>query len=170
MWLLPLLTALLDGNYPAGDPLEQEYPDRFDRLMDGILRVGPIDPPTCTDFTIIRDGETRKVLGILVRNPEPFIDPKTPESDAAAALTVKQQFGLRPKAFRAMFSKDRSRAFVSEGTLNMPLSSLEFTFRQIEYDGASYKAVSSVVVKLFPLTVAPNPGNIGFDPGLVVSE
>lgn len=165
-----LLTALLDGNYPAGDPLEQEYPDRFDRLMDGILRVGPIDPPTCTDFTIIRDGETRKVLGILVRNPEPFIDPKTPESDAAAALTVKQQFGLRPKAFRAMFSKDRSRAFVSEGTLNMPLSSLEFTFRQIEYDGASYKAVSSVVVKLFPLTVAPNPGNIGFDPGLVVSE
>jgi len=155
------LQALLDDNYPPDDPLRQEYADPFDRLMDGILRTGPMDPPTGTDFTIVRNAANGNVLGVLVRNPEPFNDPKIPASDAAKTIVLSQG----QKTFRTLYSKDRSRAFLSEASLNLALVDLDFTFTYLTYDGATYAAASVVSVSLFPgLPVSSSTGlgdNVG---------
>lgn len=148
------LVALLSNSYPAGDPLEQEYADPFDRLQDGILQTGPIDPPVGTDFNIVRDS-LGNVLGILLRNPEPFNDPKIPPADISTTITLSQNGGP-VNAFTVIHSKDRSKAFIGNATLNMTLADLQFTFRYLEYNGATYNTASTVTVNLF---VTPPPSS-----------
>ncbi|MFN8302438.1 MAG: hypothetical protein U0U46_08105 [Saprospiraceae bacterium] len=150
------LIALLNHNYPAGDPLEQEYADPFDRLMDGILQTGPLDPPVGTDFNIVRDANNNnQVVGILLRNPEPFNDPKIPPAEISATITLSQNNGP-VSAFTVIHSKDRSRAFIGSPLLNMAINDLKFTFKYLEYNGAAYMVASTVVVNLF---VTPPFGN-----------
>jgi hypothetical protein len=141
------LTALLGQNYPSGDPLEQEYADPFDRLLDGIMRVGPLNPPVGTDFNIVRDSATNNVIGILVRSDEPFNDPKIPVADINTTIVLTQS-NAPPATFTTIHSKDRSRAFIGNTSLNLALHDLEFTFTYLEYNGASYLPVSVVTVSL----------------------
>lgn len=150
------LTALLNNTYPSGDPLEQEYADPFDRLIDGILQTGPIDPPVGTDFNIIRDSVSGDVMGILLRNPEPFNDPKIPPSDIAVTITLSQNGGPTT-VFSVIHSKDRSRAFIGNANLNITLADLKFTFKYLEYNGAVYTVASTVVVNLFVTPPPPPP-------------
>jgi hypothetical protein len=142
------LTALLTGGTPTGDPLERDFADPFDRLMDGILRIGPLDPPVDTDFTVVRDGASQKVIGILVRNPEPFNDPGIPEATIASTLVLSQP-GAAAAAFTTLHAKDRSRAFVGAVNLDLALSDLTFRFTYLEYDGAAYVPASMVEASLF---------------------
>ena len=146
--------ARLSHNYPSGDPLEQEYADPFDRLIDGILRIGPIDPPMGTEFTVVRDNANNNVIGILVCNDEPFNDPKVPASDIAATITLSQG-NSPPTAFATIYSKDRSRAFIGNASLDLALHDLDFTFTYLEYDGASYVPASVVTASFFPSPVTP---------------
>lgn len=147
------LTALLGHNYPS-DPLEQEYAEPFDRLTDGILRIGPMDPPVGTDFSVVRNGANNKVIGILVRNPEPFNDPKVPAADIAGTIVLSQSDTL-PTAITTLYSKDRSKAFVGVASLDLALNDLEFTFKYLEYNGATF--VTASVVKASFFTSPPTP-------------
>jgi hypothetical protein len=142
------LAALLSNSYPSGDPLEQEYADPFDRLLHGILRVGALDPPTATEFTVVRDGAGGNVIGLLVRSPEPFNDPKvtSPAIDTTVNLTRRNAPGA---VFTVIHSKDRSMAFAGDPGLNLVLQDLDFTFTYLEYDGAAYVPASVVTVSLF---------------------
>ena len=153
------LIALLGHTYPSGDPLEQEYADPFDRLVDGILRVGPMDPPTGTDFNIVRDGANNNVIGILVRNPEPFNDPKVPAADIDGTI-VLSQLNAPPAVFTTLYSSDRSRAFIGNAALMLALHDLDFTFTYLEYSGSAYVPASVVKVSFFPSPPGPVRGQL----------
>lgn len=144
------LAALIAGSFPAGDPLEQDYADPFDRLIDGILRIGPLDPPAGTDFNVVRDAATGKVIGILLRNCEPFNDPKIPAADIAGTILLSQQ-NAPPKTFKTFHAKDRSRAFVADPAMDLALHDLEFTFTYLVFNGAVY--VPASVVSAQPLVM-----------------
>jgi hypothetical protein len=140
------LAALIGGTYPPGDLLEQEYADPFDRLIDGILRIGPLDPPTGTEFTAVRDSASNRVIGVLVRNPEPFNDPKIPLGDVGATLLMSQQ-ATPASAFKVFHARDRARAFVADPGLNLGLHDLTFTFTYLVWDGAAYAQASVVTAQ-----------------------
>jgi hypothetical protein len=100
------------------DPLVQEFADPFDRLVDGALKLGAIDPAQTTDFTIIQNVSSSintassSTIGILVRNPEPFNDPKLPLGTLAQTLTLSFNGGPVTD-FVVLFSKDRAKAFIT---------------------------------------------------------
>lgn len=143
------LVALLSPAPPSGDPLELEYAHPFDRLAQGVLRLPPLDPPVGTDFTIVRNAAGGGVLGLLVRSPEPFIDPRVPDADAALTLVLTQR-NAPPVAFTTVHSKDRAMAFVGHPGLNVALHDLDFTFTLPEWNGAACAPASVVTVTLFP--------------------
>lgn len=148
------ISALLADAYPPDDPLVQEYADPFDRLVDGILNLGPLDPPAGTDFNLVRSRDDGRVIGILVRNPEPFNDPRVPAAGLASTIVLSQP-GAAPDAFTTLHSRDRSRAFVADVAMDLQLHDLEFAFTYLEYDGAAYVPASAVTVTLFPSPPAP---------------
>lgn len=101
-----------------------------------------------TEFNVVRDSQTNGVIGILVRNPEPFNDPKVPAADIATTIVLSQR-NVPSKVFTTLSSKDRSRVFIADMSLNLALQDLDFTFTYLEFDGTAYDAASVVTVTLF---------------------
>lgn len=140
MTQVQVAASVLNDTMSKDDPLRQEFGDRFNRLIEGGLKMESIDPPVGTEFNILRDTLTNKVIGILIKNPEPFNDPKTP-TDVFATQSMIQLTVNGGGVFNQILSKDYSQAFISTNTLDMGIVDgdvLEFTFRYVQYDGVSY--------------------------------
>ncbi|WP_343631335.1 hypothetical protein [Fluviicola sp.] len=164
---LNLAKHVLTNNLPMiPDLLVQQYADQFDRLMNGVFHIdyNKLHGVVSTEFNIIRHPDTDKVLGILIRNPEPFNDPKLPKADPnlsstepTETLEVRQWAGTRMASlgnasdFYVIHSKDRSKMFVTGRNLNFDMDAFatyQFTFTYKLYNGITYATVSSVVVDI----------------------
>ncbi|MDR0941666.1 MAG: hypothetical protein LBM68_05520, partial [Bacteroidales bacterium] len=123
--------ALLSGNLPQTDPLVNAYVHDFNRLTDGILQLGALPPATSTDFTIVKNSSTNTIVGIIVRNPEPFNDPKIPAADLSN--TIGLQLGGTSN-YTVIFSADNTQAFISNAAVNVPSGTAQFTFNYKQYN------------------------------------
>lgn len=116
------------------------YPLIYDRLVEGILKLGGLEPPETTEFFVVRDSSS--VLGILARSPEPFNDPKIPEDVLAQTIQVAS-LGTSTKL---IFSKDRAKVFITGPSAQLTGSSVDVVFKLYEYDGSAY-AQATVLAK-----------------------
>ncbi|MBS1913355.1 MAG: hypothetical protein JST22_15310 [Bacteroidetes bacterium] len=108
-------------NDPTLATLARDYPDPYDRVVSGMLRLRELPPPTCTDVLILRKGT--RVVGFLVRSPEPFNHPKIPRVQVAqekiASDTLMVTLANPAATAMMLFSKDLSGIFVTNAALNM---------------------------------------------------
>lgn len=146
------------------EPLKQQYADQFDRLINGILHIdyNKLHAAVTNEFNIIRHPDSPyKVIGILIRNPEPFNDPKLPKADPnisstepTETLQVSKWNGSgwgSPNDYYVIHSKDRSKIFVTNRNFNFdvdPMALLKFTFKYKLFNGISYADVSVVDVEI----------------------
>lgn len=131
--------SVLDGT--AGDDLAQRLADRFDRLLAGALELGELHPPETTEFNLIRRGA--RVLGLLVRSPESFNDPKMPAVELDR--TVRLAAAGVPDC-QAVYSKDSSQVFLTDraGSLELPAGTYRFTFEHRLFNGEAYEPAGRV--------------------------
>lgn len=134
---LAAATALLTNPNTSSDELKQRFADPFDRLLDGIFRLAPLQPATTTEFNILRLAGTTRVLGILVRNPEPFNDPKMPAAELGT--TVRLTVDNDP-SYSGLHAKDAARVFVTNASHSMkvPPGLHHFTFDFRRWNGKAY--------------------------------
>lgn len=138
---MALITGVLanssGGNY---DTLRSTFMHHYDRIVDGILKAGALEDPVGTEFLVLANtppGGSRTIFGVLVRNPEPFNDPKLP--DPPVMDTVLPVIAGNPIAgYTVVHSKDLSRALILHNAQNIPAGNLDIRFRYYEYDGATY--------------------------------
>ncbi|MES2555504.1 MAG: hypothetical protein V4604_05095 [Bacteroidota bacterium] len=130
----------------AEAPLVQQYAERFDQLMNGVLRIDAnrLQAAVTTEFNLVRNSEN--LIGILVRNPEPFNDPKIPVEILEDAITVQVFNGTiyvdAPGLFTAVHSKDRSQVFITPADYSFDMnqtSKLRFIFNYKIYNGVAYE-------------------------------
>lgn len=144
----------------AVSDLTNQFADRFNRLMDGAIKLGPLNTPIGTEVNVIRD-HTNKILGLLVRNPEPFNDPKLPNSFYTANpppvslsyrrvedAEVVNNNGLRTinnvvMELKYIHSKDRSQVFITSNFFELNPGLMRITFRYFEFNGTAYTATPS---------------------------
>ncbi len=141
--------TLLDGTMSATDPLVNEYATEFNRMTDGILQIGVLPPALTTDFTVVKDSHTGNSIGIIVRNLEPFNDPKIPQTDLSDMLQMSVN-GSSVSDFKVILSADKSQAFISNTVLNIPSGTAVFTFRYKRYDmtAKGYVTLTTEVVEV----------------------
>lgn len=140
---LSAVQAVIAGTESASDPLLQQFADPFDRIINGILELPQLDPPQTTEFNIIRDtNNSNAIVAILVRNPEPFNDPKLPVDELATTLTLSVNAGST-SGYLNVFSKDRSKIYMTRSTSSISTGSGAFTFQFKLYDGTAYAVVST---------------------------
>ncbi|OCX54250.1 hypothetical protein BEL04_08310 [Mucilaginibacter sp. PPCGB 2223] len=139
---------LLIDNDPTDDPAQTiQYSTPFDRMVFGGLKQGTLEP---FNYTVIRpvinadpaDAANRKILGVIVYNPEPFNDPKLP-SDAlagtvAATLTLPDTTIIGPDQFITIYSRDNSAVFITNTAMNIPSGSMQLSFIYKIFDGTNY--------------------------------
>jgi hypothetical protein len=137
---------------PAQDLMKQQYADTFDRLVQGVfaLDANALQTAPTTEFNLLHSQHVLR--GILIRNPEPFNNPKLPT--AHTTLEVRTFNGtafVNPEAFHVLHSADRASIFITPANMSFeinPNALLEFRFKYKTYDGIQYQDATEVTVEI----------------------
>ncbi len=133
--------------------LNNDYQHPYDRIFEGILGLNPLDKPISTEVNIIRDLTTNVVIALIVRNPEPFNNPKFPVNVLADTIEVLNGSTVNPN-YSILFSKDNSQAIIMNENKNIDETSLNLKFKYKNYKNIfpgndpvlNYPVVSEVVL------------------------
>ncbi|MCO5259724.1 MAG: hypothetical protein M9916_06235 [Crocinitomicaceae bacterium] len=133
--------AIVNNTLDVNSPLRQEYAYDYDKLISGIFKLGALHPAVTTEFNLIKDETTGLLLGVLIRNPEPFNDPKIP--DAVIKDTVQAELGSNVLD-KKVFSKDRRNVFITNGNMDVTTGIYDFQFEYLQWSGAQYDIKETV--------------------------
>lgn len=148
-----LAAQVLSDTLTTGqDQMKQQYADTFDRLVQGVfaLDANALQTAPTTEFNLLHSEDVLR--GILIRNPEPFNNPKLPT--AHATLEVRTFNGTafaNPEAFHVLHSADRASIFITPANMSFeidPNARLEFRFKYKTYNGIQYQDAAEVNVEI----------------------
>lgn len=126
--------------------LETTYPDYFDRLIEGYLKVPPLEPAICTEFNIVKfyelllgqsSIEKERKVALWIRSPEPFNDPKIPLIELEKTIEIIEN-GTLATDYQALFSRDRSQIFLMKTSGYITASTLKVRFGYLSWNGEKY--------------------------------
>lgn len=125
------------------EDLQKEFPMIYDRLMDGVLQMSALEDSVSTEINVIRDATSGQFIGILLRNPEPFIDPRIDVAGLGTIIPVEANVETSGAGTisldRVIYNKDKSRVFITHNSLNIPDGDLTVTFRCPVFNGIEYE-------------------------------
>jgi len=146
---LDLSTAQIDSAYSlieeGGVPdataqaLEDRYVDYFDRVMEGVFGIAPLQTAETTEFNAIVDQNTGDTIALLIRNPEPFNDPKIPESEQPETIKILNNANDDPDGnYHSLFSKDGAQVLIMRNNKRITNNALRIRFKYLLWDGDGY--------------------------------
>ena len=143
--LLPLLNNDTDNT----SALVMQYPVQFDRIIFGGCQLKAFEASSTTVINLLintdpRDG-SKQLLGIIIRNPEPFNDPKLPADELADTfqLTLNQADGtvIQPTGFTYIYSGDTSAVLITNSNMAVSGGEIVFTCTYKIFNGTDYDTV-----------------------------
>lgn len=140
-----IAASILSG----GEELIIDYADYFERILQGALKLGTLQPAVTNEFNKVYNSNTNTILGIWVRCPEPFNDPKLPKAEMESSIRLSVDAGAETD-YKAIFSKDCREVFITktDNSLNMPSGAYAFTFEYKEWNGNAYEVMISTPVNV----------------------
>lgn len=137
---------------PAQDVLKQQYANVFDRLVQGVfaLDANALQTAATTEFNLLHsEGQLR---GILIRNPEPFNNPKLPQDQTTLEVrTFNGTAFANPELFSILHSPDRSSIFITPSDMSFGMdetASLQFTFTYKTYNGILFEDAAEEIIEI----------------------
>ncbi|HEX8576598.1 MAG TPA: hypothetical protein VF677_09935, partial [Flavobacterium sp.] len=100
------------------DTLNKDYQHAYDRAFEGILGLKPWSEPISTEVNILKDTATGNTIALIVRNPEPFNNPKFRKEVMADTIQVITDTEVDNSYF-VLFSKDNSQAIIMNSSKNI---------------------------------------------------
>lgn len=114
----------------------------FDKLIENILGMNPLDPPVSTEFNSIKNGNTEDIVAVLIRNPEPFNNPKIPIEIAKDMIRITNDIN----GYHIMYAKDYASAIITHKSGKITEESLNFMFTYYVWNGKEYVTQEEVIV------------------------
>ena len=139
-----ILKNLIDDNTDNDPASVLQYAVKFDRLVYGGLKLKNIEPAKGTVINLITNTNPadQRIFGILIRNPEPFNDPKLDVTLLAATvqltLTASDNTVSAPDQFIYIHSRDTSSLFITNAAMNIPTGNIQLSFRHQIFNGNDY--------------------------------
>ncbi|MFT6921930.1 MAG: hypothetical protein ACJA1C_000928 [Crocinitomicaceae bacterium] len=123
---------------PLGDDLDVNYQHKFDRIIEGLWGFAPMNEAVTTEFNVIRNtNDADKIVALVIRNPEPFNNPKIPLNIIEDTIAVLTSGGVTDTDYKVLHSKDYSQVIVMKNTLEIT-SDLDLKFMYKVWDGNAY--------------------------------
>lgn len=143
--LLPLLNNDTDNT----SPIVMQYPVQFDRIIFGGCRLKAFEPSTTTIINLLINTDpgdgSKQLLGIIIRNPEPFNDPKLPADELAdtfqLTLTQADSTVIPPTGFTYIYSGDTSAVLITNSNMAVSGGEIVFTCTYKIFNGTDYDTV-----------------------------
>lgn len=141
---------LLDDNSENDAAEVIRYAAKYDRLVYGGLAIKNLESIETTVIHPLINTDpvdsSKRLLGILVRNPEPFNNPKLPAASlnntVGLSLTTEGQGVLAPETFIYIHAQDTSAVFISNAGLNLPVGDTQLHFKYKIFNGNDYETDS----------------------------
>ncbi|WP_264551930.1 hypothetical protein [Flavobacterium sp. N2038] len=128
--------------------LALKYQHLFDRAIEGILKMSPLDPAQSTEVNRIINTNTGEVVALLVRNPEPFNIPKIPLEEIKNTISVVDDAGAAKANYKALHSKDYAQVLIMNDSKKITDENLN-----IKFEYRMWNNNGSVAQYSTPLTV-----------------
>jgi hypothetical protein len=128
--------------------LALKYQHLFDRAIEGILKMSPLDPAQSTEVNRIINTNTGEVVALLVRNPEPFNIPKIPLEEIQNTISVVDDAGVAKANYKALHSKDYAQVLIMNDSKKITDQNLN-----IKFEYRMWNNNGSVAQYSTPLTV-----------------
>ncbi|MBK1897276.1 hypothetical protein [Chryseobacterium paridis] len=141
--LYTLVSGGVENPYLKG--LANTYSELFDRAFEGVMGLKPLNPPTNTEFVKIVNANN-DVVALLIRNPEPFNDPKIPLNEMVECFKVLNAAGNANDDFKVIYAKDYSQILVMHTSKKIKDSKLKFRFKYKSWSGNQYDVKSEVTI------------------------
>lgn len=126
------ITSLKKVIFGEDDTLSEsialKYQHLFDRAIEGVLKMSPLDPAQRTEVNRIIDTNTGTVVALLVRNPEPFNIPKIPLEEIKNTVSVVDDAGEAKANYQVLHSKDYSQILIMNDSKQITDTSLKIKF------------------------------------------
>ena len=126
------ITSLKKVIFGEDDTLSEsialKYQHLFDRAIEGVLKMSPLDPAQRTEVNRIIDTNTGTVVALLVRNPEPFNIPKIPLEEIKNTVSVVDDAGAAKANYKVLHSKDYSQILIMNDSKQITDTSLKIKF------------------------------------------
>lgn len=146
---------IINGTSNAlSEQISLQYPHLFDRIIEGLLGIAPLEDAVTTEFNKIIDTNTGKIIALLIRNPEPFNHPKIPLEEITRNVTnpgmieiLNIKPGTKPTVntnYRFLYSKDYSKAIVMNNEKWIQGDNLNFQFIYKTWNGSVYEESSRI--------------------------
>ncbi len=140
----------------SGNPtLDAAYQDPLDRIVFGLLAQTALAAPICTEFNFVKNGNTLTLIGLWVRSPEAFNDPKMPPSELKS--TVRLLANGAEMATDKLFSRDGSQVFLTPSNgVALPSNALKVEFKYKLWNPMTsvYETKSTVTTDILPVPTA----------------
>lgn len=128
----------------ASEGLATQYNDLFARATEGVLGMQPLPPAVTTEFNLFKNSGGN-IVGLLIRNPEPFNDPKMPLAEAQGTIVVMNGSTIDAN-YRVLFSQDYSQALVMTSNQLITATQLTIQFQYKKWNGNAYEVVDTIQV------------------------
>ncbi|MFC4635981.1 hypothetical protein ACFO3O_18865 [Dokdonia ponticola] len=139
-------------NTPVDNTLETAYQHVFDRVTEGVLGITPIDPPETTEFNRVINTNIGDVIGLLIKNPEPFNNPKIP-LDIIDGSSTQQDPAISvvnigsSDEYRVLYSKDYAQALIMHTSKKITVAALNIKFLYKVWNGSAYITEGDVIAE-----------------------
>ncbi|MEN1784875.1 MAG: hypothetical protein AAGF77_07005 [Bacteroidota bacterium] len=132
----------------AAKALEGRYADPFDRVMEGVFGMAPLPSAESTEFNAIVDQNTGDTIALLIRNPEPFNDPKIPDKDLEKTVVVLNNANNNVDGnYEVLHAKDKAQLWVMRNTKKITNNALRLRFQYLLWNGNTYAEKGTVLVE-----------------------
>jgi hypothetical protein len=111
------------------ETLTNDYQHPFDRVFEGILGLKPLNEAVSTEVNVIKDSNTDAIIALIVRNPEPFNNPKFRQEVIKDTIEVMTEGNIN-SSYMVLFSKDHSQVIIMNSAKNIIENiSLKFKYK-----------------------------------------
>jgi hypothetical protein len=139
---------IINPNAQTNDyPLADRYQHLFDRIIEGVWEITPIDPPVRTEFIKIINSDTQEVIAIWLRNPEPFNNPKIPLNEIEDTIAIINSSGNIDNNYKVLYNKDYAQALIMHSSLEITASKVNVRFQYKNWNGDEYEIVDTIQVQ-----------------------
>jgi len=141
------LIPLLDIQNAGDTSLMAQFGVQYDRIIYGGMLIKTFEPSknTIINPIINTDPATSAVtiLGIIVRNPEPFNDPKLPplvlKDTIMPTMTLADNSVKTGDDFKKIYAGDTSAVLITNANMQVSPGTLQLTFYYMRYNGIGYQ-------------------------------
>ncbi len=144
--------TILGTSNAMSEAISLQYQHPFDRIMQGLFGISPLEDAISTEINKIVDKKTGSIVALLIRNPEPFNHPKIPlnvinrNGINAGMIEIMGSKGF-DTSYQMLYSKDYAQAIIMRNDKWNVDQPFIFSFQYKIWDGTSYIKSSEVVLK-----------------------